>query len=395
LSAETIAIVPPRYGLQVMGGAESHARILAEQLSIRGWPIEVLTTCVLDHYTWANHFPPGEEVINGIRVRRFPVDEDRDIRKVIQLEKRIHVGKRISRRRQEAWIKNVVTSSALRSYLVEHRDDYRAFVFIPYLFGTTYQGVNAVPEKAYMILCLHDEPYAYLEIFRNTVRKARAILFNTEPEMQLAKRLFGEDLRGRIVGMGFDPYEADGNRFRAKYGIKGDFLLYCGRREVGKNTPLLMRYICNYLDRTDREVSFVLTGSGSVQIPLSFRDRIIDLGFVDERDKLDAYAAATLLCHPSVNESLSIILMEAWLSELPCLVHGDCAVTKYHAQRSNGGLWFYDYPTFCEALDLLLDRPDLREEMGRRGKEYVLNNYRWDDVAGYFEGALRDGEVSG
>lgn len=395
MSNETIAIVPPRYGPQVMGGAESHARLLAEELSQRGWPIEVLTTCVLDHYTWANYFPPGEEIINGIKVRRFPVDENRDIRQVIRLEERIHVGKKISRSRQEAWIKNVVTSEALRAYLDQNRLNYRAFVFIPYLFGTTYQGVNEVPERAYMILCLHDEPYAYLDIFKRTVRSARAILFNTEPEMKLARRLYGEDLRGRIVGMGFEPYLADGNRFRAKYAIKGDFLLYCGRKEVGKNTPLLMRYMCNYLDRTEREVSFVLTGGGSVQIPLSFRDRVIDLGFVDERDKLDAYAAATFLCHPSVNESLSIILMEAWLAGIPCLVHGKCAVTKYHVERSNGGLWFEDYATFHEALDLLFDRPDLRAEMGRRGRSYVLNNYTWDNVSRSFEGALRDGEGTG
>jgi glycosyltransferase involved in cell wall biosynthesis len=392
LSVDTIAFVPPRYGTQVVGGAENLTRSLAEELRRRGWPVEVLTTCVLDHYTWANYFPPGEEIINGVTVRRFPVEEERDVRKVIQLEKRIHAGRKVSQRRQEAWISNVVTSEALRTYLDQHRGDYRAFVFAPYLFGTTYQGVNEVPERSYIIPCLHDEPYAYLDIFKRTVRSARAIMFNSEPEMMLARRLYGEDLRGRVVGMGFEPYNADGNRFRHKYAIKGDFLLYSGRREAGKNTPLLMRYLCNYLDRTDRDVSFVLTGTGQVQIPLSFRDRVIDLGFVDERDKLDAYAAATLLCHPSVNESFSIILMEAWLSQLPCLVHRDCAVTRYHVERSNGGLWFFDYPTFFEAVDLLLEQPDLRAEMGRRGREYVLDNYRWDDIERNFAAAIELGE---
>jgi len=391
MGAETVAFVPLRYGDEVVGGAETLTRSLAEELHRRGRPVEILTTCALDPYTWADHFPPGEESIRGIKVTRFPVrGRLRTKRKVFKLEQRIHEGKRVSPKQQEYWISNVTFSEGLYDYLKEHREDYRAFIFTPYLFGTTYVGTGIVPDRALVIPCLHDEPYARLEIFRRMMRSVKGILFNSEPEMELAKRLYGDDLPGRVVGMGFDDFTGDGERFRAKFGIKGDMVLYLGRREIAKNTPLLIRYFCNYLEATGRDLKLVLTGAGNVGIPHSFRDSILDLGYVGERDKLDAYAASSLLCHPSVNESFSIIVLEAWLARIPCLVHGDCAVNRRHVELSQGGLWFRDWPQFYECMNLMLDDRELARRMGSAGRRYVLENYSWDRVIERFERALEE-----
>jgi glycosyltransferase involved in cell wall biosynthesis len=392
LRKETIAFVPVRYGTQVVGGAETLTRLLVEELHSRGWPVEVITTCALDPYSWANHFPEGEELIHGITVRRFPTESRKYTRRVFKTETRMLNRKRVSKRKQKSWIRNVVTSDAMRRYLGEHRDEYRAYVFAPYLFGTTYQGVMEVPEKSYIIPCLHDEPYIYYAVYRQLMGSVRGLMFNSVPEMELAHRIYGQDLPGRVVGMGFEPYAADGDRFRAKYSTRGDFVLYTGRREIAKNTPMLLRFFCNYLENTGREVSLVLTGAGHIDIPFSFRNRVIDVGFVDERDLRDAYAAATLICHPSTKESFSIMILEAWLAGLPCLIHADCAVTRYHVEQSAGGLWFSDYPGFHEALDFLLDHPRVRAEMGERGREYVLSKYSWDEVVRNFSAALEDGE---
>jgi len=390
----TIAFVPVRYGTQVVGGAETLTRLLVEELHSRGWPVEVITTCALDPYSWTNHFSEGEEQVHGITVRRFPTESRKYTRKVFKTETRMLNRKRVSKRKQRYWIRSVVTSDAMRRYLGEHRDEYRAYVFAPYLFGTTYQGVMEVPEKSYIIPCLHDEPYVYYAVYRQLMKAVRGLMFNSVPEMELARRIYGQDLPGRVVGMGFEPYAADGDRFRSKYSTRGDFVLYTGRREIAKNTPMLLRFFCNYLENTGREVSLVLTGAGHIDIPFSFRNRVIDVGYVDERDLRDAYAAATLICHPSTKESFSIMILEAWLAELPCLIHADCAVTRYHVEQSAGGLWFSDYPDFHEALGFLLDHPRVRAEMGERGREYVLRKYSWDEVVDNFSAALEDGEGS-
>ena len=72
-----IAIVVQRYGTEINGGAELHARYVAERLS-RHASVEVLTTCAKDYLTWKNEWPSGEETVNGIRVRRFPVTRPRN-----------------------------------------------------------------------------------------------------------------------------------------------------------------------------------------------------------------------------------------------------------------------------------------------------------------------------
>ena len=54
-----LAFVPPRYGPDVVGGAELVLRQIASGLADRGWTVDVLTTCARDHYTWANEYPAG------------------------------------------------------------------------------------------------------------------------------------------------------------------------------------------------------------------------------------------------------------------------------------------------------------------------------------------------
>jgi glycosyltransferase involved in cell wall biosynthesis len=73
-------------------------------------------------------------------------------------------------------------------------------------------------------------------------------------------------------------------------------------------------------------------------------------------------------------------MMEAWAAGTPVLAHGHCAVTREHCARSNGGLYFTNYPEFEVCLDLALARPALRMRLATNGKDYVHRNYRWDTI---------------
>ncbi|HBH93471.1 MAG TPA: hexosyltransferase, partial [Bacteroides sp.] len=72
-----IALVVQRYGLEVNGGAEMLARTMAEHLKDR-YDIEVLTSKAVDYVTWKDEYTADEEVINGIKVRRFGVTQPRN-----------------------------------------------------------------------------------------------------------------------------------------------------------------------------------------------------------------------------------------------------------------------------------------------------------------------------
>jgi hypothetical protein len=72
-----LAIVVQRYGADISGGAELHARYIAEHLSAHA-DVRVLTTCAHDYITWRNELPPGEQRVNGVVVERWPVSRERD-----------------------------------------------------------------------------------------------------------------------------------------------------------------------------------------------------------------------------------------------------------------------------------------------------------------------------
>jgi glycosyltransferase involved in cell wall biosynthesis len=69
-------------------------------------------------------------------------------------------------------------------------------------------------------------------------------------------------------------------------------------------------------------------------------------------------------------------------------VHSDCAVTRFHAVTSNGGLYFQTYEEFEEVLNLLLKDEDLRKTLGAQGKNYVTTKYAWSAVLDRFLEAL-------
>src|SRR5262245_53567603 len=99
-----IAFVAPRYGPQVLGGAETLSRVLAENLAARGARIEVLTTCADDHFTWRNVHPEGTQSIGGLPVHRFAVDERRDQQRWWGLHSGSAAGAALSYAEQLEWM---------------------------------------------------------------------------------------------------------------------------------------------------------------------------------------------------------------------------------------------------------------------------------------------------
>lgn len=83
-----IAIIVQRYGIEVNGGAEYHARILAEELN-KKHQVTVLTTKALDYISWDNYYVDATEIINGVTVKRFKTDYSRKHNKLGKLKRAI------------------------------------------------------------------------------------------------------------------------------------------------------------------------------------------------------------------------------------------------------------------------------------------------------------------
>ncbi|MGQ9661449.1 MAG: glycosyltransferase family 4 protein [Kiritimatiellia bacterium] len=386
----SLAFVAPRLPDKgVVGGGETLLWNLATRAAESGYRVDFLTTCARDHFTWRNEFKPGCREVGKLRVHFFPVNEDRDLSVFLKVQEKISRGMGATAAEEELWLRNNVNSTALLQHLQTHAAEYDRLVMGPYLFGLIYFAAQVQPHKTFLVPCLHNEPFAYLRCFAKLFEAVRAILFNSVPERDLAMRLYGDRFAAEpVVGMGLHPFSADPREFLNRYHLAAPYVIYCGRREPLKGTPLLLDYMVAFRERTGRDIKLVLTGSGPVEVPPTMRRHLLDLGFVSEEEKHAAMAGAVAFCHPSLNESLGIVLLEAWLAGTPALVHAASDVLRFQCERSRGGLWFRMYPEFEEELLLLLQDERLRRSMAAAGRDYVLREYSWSAVESRFFAAL-------
>ena len=379
-----LGFVVPWYGDKIPGGAETELRGIAKHLHAAGVDLEIITTCVKEFASdWnENYHKPGITEEGGLTVRRFKLRK-RDTAVFDSVNYKFITGAPVSEKEEEDFMREMVNSTELYDYLEEHQDEYSLFVYIPYMFGTTYYGVLRVPHKSVLIPCLHEEAYAHMKLFSDMFSKARGSIYLAQSEYELANRLYPmENVKQAVLGAGVDSdFDGNADRFREKTGIKDPFILYAGRKDEGKNIYLLIDYFREYRQRhQDSNLKLVLLGGGEVRIPDDIKSEVIDLGFVERELKFDAYAAALCLCQPSVHESFSIVIMESWLCRRPVLVHGGCDVTKSFAVTSNSGLYFNDYYEFEGCVDYYIKNEDIASAMGKTGREVVLSNFTWDII---------------
>jgi glycosyltransferase involved in cell wall biosynthesis len=377
-----LAFVTPWFG-EILGGAENECRKTAEHLLGKGVEVEILTTCVKDLYSnWGkNYYDEGDYCLNGVKIKRFPVRK-RNSKAFDEVNYKLMHNQKISREEEEVYIREMINSDKLYNYIKNNESRYDFFIFIPYMFGTTYYGLQIHPKKSILIPCLHDESYAHLNIYKPVFEKIRGMVFYSNSERELAERIFDlSSLKSKVIGAGVDTHlDFKASRFLRKYKITKPFILYAGRKEIGKNLPLLIEFFSEYKKRNKNKLKLVLIGPGSIQIPQEFKRDIIDLRFIPAQDKYDAYSAALLLCQPSINESFSLVIMESWLCNRPVLVNEKCAPTKEFCAKSNGGLWFSDYNEFESCINFVLKNPRLAKKLGLNGRNYVLKNFKWNKI---------------
>jgi glycosyltransferase involved in cell wall biosynthesis len=387
-----IAFVPPRYGVDVLGGAEAALREMAQGLHARGYPVEILTTCARNHFTWANELPPGTSSEGGIQVHRFPTVMSHNRSERNRLEAAIAGGAELTLEEQQRWINGLFRVPDLFHHLLDHGDRYQGLVFAPYLFWTTYACSQVFPERTALLACLHDEPFARLPIFRPLFTTLGDVWFMSPPERDLAGEIVGSlPPRYALTGCGVGvPAAYDPDGFRRRHGIEGRFVLYAGRREGAKGWETFLEQFARATQRGRLPFSLVTFGGGEVHPPASIAERVIDLGWVSEAEKADAFAAADAYMQPSRMEAFSRTIMEAWLAGTIVIGNGGSRVVSYHCEQSGAGLLYDDEWELEECLAFVADSPTAASRLGAAGREYVLDNYTWDHVLDTVEPRLAE-----
>ncbi|HET7746813.1 MAG TPA: glycosyltransferase [Vicinamibacteria bacterium] len=382
-----IGLVVQRYGEEIVGGAELHARWIAQHLAERH-EVQVLTTCAVDYLTWENRYEPGGTTVAGIRVRRFPVARPRTAEGFDDLSSKVHFFEHTDEEERRWMEEHGPVTPGLLEHLRERHGDYDALIFFSYRYWTTYHGLQVAPAKSLLVPTAEEDNAVRLRIFRDLFRLPAAYAFNSPEERELLLRVSGAaELPGEVVGVGIeDAPVVAAAEIRKRLDLLGDYIIYVGRIEREKGCSRLFEDFARYVREFRPHLNLVLVGRKVLPIPAHVN--VTHLGVLSDSEKLSAIGASRLLVHPSPYESLSMALLEAWKMRRPALVNGQCPVLRGQVQRANGGLYYTSYEEFAEALTWLLDHPREGAALGESGRAYFDAHYSWDVVMGKYDRLL-------
>jgi glycosyltransferase involved in cell wall biosynthesis len=381
-----LGVVVPRYGTDVVGGIEHWLRLLGQHLvSLKGWDVDVFTTCAVSAATWADELPPGVTELDGVTVHRRRSISGRDPRSgalnVVIRQNPAVVPDELAHHFVE--LVGPVCPDVLDDAA---RSDCDLVAVTPYLFWPAVQGVARLGRRVIFHSAAHDEPELHLPIMRDVFRAAGGFAYNSYSEQALVERTFPvAHLPASVIGATVVEGSGDPVAARAALGLAPDerFVLCVGRVERAKGSHVLADLWRLYRQRRPHAPRLVLLGP--IHEALGGDDDVVVAGRQPEDVKWGALQACEVAVTPSAWESFSLVVLEAWLAGAPVVVNDRCAATLEHCVRSGGGLSFHDYADFEVVADRLLADGALRDRLVTNGRAYTRRFFNWPAIVDRYE----------
>ena len=381
-----------------IGGSEQYVQEIARRQVLDGHQATILTTDAADlSALWDRHartvVPEVGDEHQGVRIRRLPVRHlplggvaFPVLRRIIWLLSRSSAWAARPLTRFSPWV------PGLEEALTEEAGD------LLIAWNITLEGLTAavsgeagrrrVPWMAVPILHLARPQFYTMSHQLALLKDAQAVLALTPSERAFLLERGFDPAQVHVVSPGVnlaDGRGADGARFRRKHGIAGPLVLTLATLCYDKGTSHLIA-AARRLWNEGRELTLALVGPqlGSVRralarVPESQRAYLRCPGVVSEEEKWDALDAADIMALPSRTDSFGIVYLEAWSRGKPVIGARAGAVVDVIDDGRDGFLVsFGQAGELASALRTLLDSPDLRAELGGRGREKVQRMYQWD-----------------
>jgi len=378
------------------GGYENSIFSLAKYLVANGHRATVFTTTANDlEAFWLpgfRTFPEEQLAIDGVAVRRFPIDYNALRRRATRL-----LGLAPYWRWKAQHWRPSFRVPGLAEALRNADADLIHVGPLPYN-SLMYAGLHAGELRRIPVVatpCSHlGEPGSravrrhYLQphqvallrhcdkVFCMTATERDQLRALGVPEQKLAVTPFGVDLRN-VVGGAPDF-------LRRKHQIDGPVVLHLGMKAYEKGSEALVEAMKLLWERGS-DAWLVMAGPSlstfDTFVASAGRDcpRLLNLPPFADAEKRDLLASATIVAQPSRVESLGLVLIEAWANRKP-VVTADIEVSRELVQ-SGGGVTvpFGDAQRLAQELEKLLRDPAARERMGASGYQKAME-YQGDTV---------------
>lgn len=219
-----------------------------------------------------------------------------------------------------------------------------------------------------------------------------------------------EQFRVVPLGLAFHELAEGAGRLRSEFGVASDQMTIgiVGRLCEVKNHGMLIESAARLVkgrNGNGQPPRLVIVGDGHLRGDLEQKAR--DLGVADNilftgfrKDATTLYADLDIVALTSVNEGTPLTLIEAMGCGRPVAateVGGVVDVMGSRVASADGfTIWEHgvtapsrDSEAFAKALRFLIERPELRREMGERGRAFVMANLSKDRLVSDIEGNYR------
>jgi glycosyltransferase involved in cell wall biosynthesis len=196
----------------------------------------------------------------------------------------------------------------------------------------------------------------------------------------------------------FNPQHSDGE-LRRKLGLEGKFVVgFCGNHGVAQGLPEILEAARLLKDRD--EFRFLFVGEGPVKsylLEMKARDELHNVLFLPQVpiSEIAPYinAADIMLVPLRKDDIFTAFIPSKMFDFMACgkpIILGVDGEARAILEASGGGVYVApDNPhALASALSALSENADLLSDMGRRGREYVLQHYVRDQQVEYLEEIL-------
>lgn len=374
-------IIPYFYPAWAYGGTCRAAWELARALVRHGQQVVVFTTDALDAQ---QRIGPAFEVVEGVEIHRIANLSNRLAWSRVFLP--LGFGSQLSASMAKA---DVVHLHEFRSY--------QNAVALPILerqrkpFVVTPQGSLPRIMGRYALKAVYDQLYG-----RHILRRAARLHALDDMERRQYIALGVEPARVVIQPNGIHPAEfdslPDAEAFRARHGIAAGIpvVLFLARVNRIKGVDFLVQSFALVHKQLPEALLLIVgpddgyLGEVKQQVhALGIGEHVRFIGYLDGKEKLAAYRAASVYVLPSTYDIFGITLLEALACGTPVIATDGVGFAEFMRQNNIGAVVsFGNTPALQAEIVRVLQRP-LPELSARSaaGRQYVLQNFGWENIA--------------
>lgn len=228
---------------------------------------------------------------------------------------------------------------------------------------------------------------------RRNLNRAAAIQCSTAGEVDDVKR-FGVKSPTFTVPVGVTPSpqlpQAKSDlRRRYKIAAETSIILFISRLHRKKRPELMIESVRKVIDQ-GADCHLILAGTGEPAYVSRLKSMINELGishcvtfagFVEGTDKDRLFQGSDVFALPSFSENFGVVVVEAMTAALPVVVTPGLHLSHEIREANAGMVVEGDVDSLSNAIRQLIEFPELRQQLGERGRQVAAERYAWDAIA--------------